>query len=70
MSRAERRHQKFRIRERARRIMRLWGTANFDNVVRCAENLCTCSGYCCGNPRKWFGEKTLQEKRADESMVE
>lgn len=22
-----------------------------------------CSGYCCGNPRKWFGEKSIQEKR-------
>lgn len=24
----------------------------------------SCSRYCCGNPRKWFGEPTLQEKRA------
>jgi len=24
-----------------------------------------CSSYCCGNPRKWFGESTWQEKRAD-----
>ena len=26
-----------------------------------------CSGPCCGNPRKWFGEKTCQERRADEA---
>jgi hypothetical protein len=24
-----------------------------------------CSSHCCGNPRKWFGTKTLQEVRAD-----
>jgi len=23
-----------------------------------------CSSYCCGNPRKWFGDETLQEQRA------
>ena len=25
-----------------------------------------CSGPCCGNPRKHFNEKTIQEKKADE----
>lgn len=24
----------------------------------------TCSGYCCGNQRKWFGELTIQERKA------
>ena len=24
-----------------------------------------CSRHCCGNPRKWFGELTLQEKKAE-----
>lgn len=23
-----------------------------------------CSGPCCGNPRRWFGEMTMQERRA------
>ncbi len=22
-----------------------------------------CSGHCCGNPRRWFGERTVQERR-------
>lgn len=22
-----------------------------------------CSGHCCGNPRKWYGEKTIQERK-------
>ena len=26
---------------------------------------CTCSGACCGNPRKWFGETTMAEKKAE-----
>lgn len=24
-----------------------------------------CSCYMCGNPRKWFGERTVQERRHD-----
>lgn len=27
-----------------------------------------CSGPCCGNPRRHFGEKTIQEKKADIDM--
>lgn len=27
-----------------------------------------CSGPCCGNPRKWFGERTIQEQKADINM--
>jgi hypothetical protein len=26
----------------------------------------TCSGPCCGNPRKWWGEKTIQERRIEQ----
>ena len=29
-----------------------------------------CSGYCCGNPRKWFGELTMAERRADDAAME
>lgn len=25
-----------------------------------------CSSHCCGNPRKWFGDLTLQEQRAED----
>ena len=34
-------------------------------VVRRAAAPHTCSGPCCGNPRTWFGERTVQELRAD-----
>jgi hypothetical protein len=23
-----------------------------------------CSGPCCGNPRRWFGQETMQERRS------
>lgn len=33
-------------------------------VAKCtADNRALCSGPCCGNPRKWFDELTIQEKR-------
>ena len=28
-----------------------------------------CSGYCCGNPRKWFGELTIQERKAGLTQI-
>jgi hypothetical protein len=40
-----------------------------DNEVRVRKNAITphpCSSYCCGNPRKWFGDLTLQEQRAND----
>lgn len=29
------------------------------------DNRVTCSGVCCGNPRRHFGDPTLQELRAE-----
>ena len=31
-----------------------------------AVNPQSCSSYCCGNPRKWFGEFSLQERRVED----
>lgn len=45
-----------------------WSTSG-DMVVHAKKRATTpqsCSGHCCGNPRKWFGEPTMQEKRADD----
>lgn len=39
-----------------------WSDAEGEEAIR--KNAVTphpCSGYCCGNPRKWFGEATRQE---------
>jgi hypothetical protein len=27
-----------------------------------------CSRYCCGNPRKWFKQKRIAERRQDEAF--
>ena len=35
-----------------------------------ADNMTPCSCWMCGNPRKWHGEKTLDEKVADLSENE
>lgn len=32
--------------------------------ARFADYPKTCSGPCCGNPRRWFGTVTMQERRA------
>lgn len=36
-----------------------------DCPQKLADNLQTCSGACCGNPRRWFGERTAQERRME-----
>ncbi len=33
-------------------------------VRRSAATPHPCSGPCCGNPRRWFGEETMQERRS------
>lgn len=38
-------------------------------VIRARRTAVTpspCSCWCCGNPRKWFGAATIQERVADE----
>lgn len=32
---------------------------------RLADNLASCSCWMCGNPRRWLGEVTMQERRQD-----
>jgi len=34
-------------------------------IARFKEQPARCSSYCCGNPRKWFGERTIQERKHD-----
>lgn len=51
--RSERRHESSRIKKNRK-----------DYVSAKAETPKPCSCFMCGNPRKWFGEKTVQERRA------
>jgi len=65
--RAERRFHKQRMRYHAKKVFR-----DIDDcwIIRMADNLCMCSRHCCGNPRKWFKEKSRQEQKADNDFIE
>ena len=58
----ERRLHELRMRARVRRI---FTDMSEHFVMRIANNRAHCSRYCCGNPRKYFKEKTIQEQKAD-----
>ena len=71
--RALRRHHSIRMKAKARRVAAFsWGYSisnqpldRIEMMMRYAERNCNhlarCSGYCCGNPRKWFKDLKLQE---------
>lgn len=43
---------------------------HYPNAIKLADHLKCCSGPCCGNPRKWFNQKTVQEQRAELSEID
>lgn len=40
-----------------------------DPKARSANHLALCSCYMCGNPRRYSGEQTMQERRAEARAV-
>jgi len=66
-----RRFQWFKHRDTSKRLLE--AIVGEDRVNPCdigkaeAVHNCFCSGPCCGNPRKWFGEATIQEQRNEKS---
>lgn len=38
------------------------------NWAKLYNHLAYCSGPCCGNPRKWFKERTMQERKFYDSQ--
>jgi len=64
MNRAKRRHHRSRIRQRAQKILKslLGDLYSREHAAKRAEHLAGCSCPMCGNPRKWFGERTRQER--------
>ena len=73
--RSWRRYQRTLAIDRARRHMRDNGFfyhshscwTEYDAELAIRKNAITpqpCSLYCCGNPRKWFGQETHQEQIA------
>ena len=72
MDRALRRHYAERMKHRVRWLYPTWNMygQRFPNtdpriVGINARTRKPCSNYCCGNPRKHFGELTKQERRAN-----
>jgi len=63
MSRSQRRADKRRMKAKARRIY------PHDKNAKLADHLTPCSCYMCGNPRKHFGDKTMAERRAQDSAM-
>ncbi|KKN86222.1 hypothetical protein LCGC14_0270910 [marine sediment metagenome] len=64
MKRARRRNDLNRMKSRARVIY------PHDKNAKCANHLQACSCPGCGNPRKYFNEKPIQEQRADISAAQ
>lgn len=58
MSLAQRRADKRRMKAKARRIYPQ------DTAGKMADHLAFCSRWCCGNPRKHYGELRMYERRA------
>lgn len=68
--RAYRRHQMMRAKQRAIRSLRVtWDLPRDELTARLigkrAVDRTPCSCSMCGNPRRYFGQATRQEQRAD-----
>lgn len=64
---AYRRHQEEKAKAHAAIISRVFhGVSKPDaaRIGKVAHTRVTCSGPCCGNPRRHYGEMTMQERRA------
>jgi hypothetical protein len=65
-SRALRRHQRQRMIARANSVADTMGIAEDRRswwALRTYQHLAKCSCPMCGNPRRWFGQPTVQERR-------
>jgi len=77
---AQRRYEGQKRAKRVLRIMRqrnAWEESRWPELYaddseiahRMVHTRAACSCYMCGNPRRQFGEKTVQERRADEMFA-
>lgn len=62
--RAERRHHAERLR--AKRKNYLGGNNDDKRLGKLVHTATACSCYMCGNPRRHFNERTIQEKRHEQ----
>lgn len=75
-NRAYRRSQLERMKQKALRLARsrAWDCSSLldfeRSQIKRANHLASCSCPMCGNPRKWFGERTRQEDLIDQFLLE
>lgn len=67
--RAWRRHQRARLKAARKHYWNGW-RSDPSASSRLVKTPTPCSCAMCGNPRKYFGEPTLQEQRADQDHQE
>lgn len=58
--RAKRRTHKLRMKARA---VRIYSSLDPQSAERLADHLAHCSCFCCGNPRRHYGDRTIGELR-------
>lgn len=63
--RAFRRFQELKKKKWVQRIFSRWRSLDEGDIGYLAHTPHNCSCHMCGNPRKHFKEKTMQEKKAD-----
>ena len=59
---AKRRHDKERMKARAKRLGRILGY-DPQKAPKYADHITVCSCWMCGNPRRFFAELTMPERR-------
>ena len=68
---AIRRHHMGRLKNQRFKELKEWRDdvhhKNDDVVGKYVQAPKSCSKYCCGNPRRYFNEKTRQEQRAEQA---
>lgn len=63
-SRALRRHHQQRMKHRVAAYYGGYARGDARHVGKLAQTRAPCSCWMCGNPRRYLGEPTLQERRA------
>jgi hypothetical protein len=64
--RSDRRHHIERLKKKRRKYWS-WGENKSDRAIgMLVHTPKTCSCHMCGNPRKYWKEKTIQEKKAEQ----
>lgn len=62
--RAERRHQEERIKRKVAAYYSGWPATNPRFLGKVAHSRALCSGMCCGNRRRYEGERISEKRRA------